>query len=98
MRVLVVEDEPRMAAVLRRGLAEDGFAVDVASTAAVALWLGREHPFDAMVLDVGLPDLDGFELLSELRRGACWTPVSCSPRATPWRTESAVSTSGRMTT
>src|SRR4051794_27268456 len=75
MRVLVVEDEPRMAALLRRGLTEDGFAVDVASTAAVGLWLGREHPFDAMILDVGLPDADGFQLLSELRRMACWAPV-----------------------
>jgi two-component system OmpR family response regulator len=75
MRVLVVEDEARMAALLRRGLAEEGFAVDVASTAAVGLWLGREHPFDAMILDVGLPDSDGFELLRELRRSACWAPV-----------------------
>jgi DNA-binding response OmpR family regulator len=41
----------------------------------VGLWLGREHPFDAMILDVGLPDSDGFELLRELRRSACWAPV-----------------------
>jgi two-component system, OmpR family, response regulator len=75
MRVLVVEDEPRMADVLRRGLTEDGCAVDVAGTAEDGAWYAAENPYDAIVLDVGLPGKDGFELLAGLREAGRWAPV-----------------------
>jgi two-component system, OmpR family, response regulator len=75
MRVLVVEDEPRMADVLRRGLTEDGCAVDMAGTAEDAAWYAAENPYDAIVLDVGLPGKDGFELLAGLRAAGHWAPV-----------------------
>ena len=75
MRVLVVEDEPAMASVLRRGLLESGMAVDVAGTGEEGLWLAAEQPYDALVLDVGLPDVDGLTLLRQLRRDGHWTPV-----------------------
>jgi two-component system OmpR family response regulator len=75
MRVLVVEDEPAMAAVLRRGLTEDGWAVDLAADGTDALWLGTENPYDALVLDLGLPDLDGLTVLARLRAAGRWAPV-----------------------
>jgi two-component system, OmpR family, response regulator len=75
MRVLVVEDEPAMAAVLRRGLAENGMAVDVAETGAEASWLIADQPYDAVVLDRGLPDGDGLDLLESWRGSARWVPV-----------------------
>jgi two-component system OmpR family response regulator len=75
MRVLVVEDEVKMAGLLKRGLEEEGYAVDVAGTGSDALWLGTENPYDAIVLDVMLPDQDGFEVCRQLRAGGRWAPV-----------------------
>jgi two-component system OmpR family response regulator len=75
VRTLVVEDEPEMAAVLRSGLVEAGFAVDVAGSGAEGIWLASEQPYDVMVLDLGLPDIDGLAALSQLRGRGCWTPV-----------------------
>jgi two-component system OmpR family response regulator len=75
MRVLVVEDSVRMADVLRRGLVEEGYAVDVVATGADAVWLASEAPFDAIVLDVVLPDFDGFEVCRRLRRADRWPPL-----------------------
>lgn len=75
MRVLVVEDEIKMAALLKRGLEEEGYAVDVAGDGTEALWLGTENPYDAIVLDVMLPDLDGFEVSRKLRGAGRWAPV-----------------------
>jgi two-component system OmpR family response regulator len=75
MRVLVVEDEVKMAGLLTRGLQEEGYAVDVARTGSEALWLGTENPYDAIVLDLMLPDLDGFEVCRQLRAGGRWAPV-----------------------
>jgi two-component system OmpR family response regulator len=75
MRVLVVEDEVRMAALLRRGLAEEGYAVDVAGDGADAVWRATEFSYDAVVLDVLLPGIDGFEVCRRLRDGGCWVPV-----------------------
>jgi DNA-binding response OmpR family regulator len=74
MRVLVVEDTPRMAALLLRGLTEEGYAVEVATNGIDAVWLATEQSFDAIVLDVVLPDIDGFEVCRRLRRSK-----SCSP-------------------
>src|SRR3990172_3807749 len=75
MRVLVVEDEIKMAPPLRRGLQEEGYAVDVAPTAEEALWLSRENPYDVILLDVMLPDGDGFEVCRKLREEGQWAPV-----------------------
>ena len=75
MRVLVVEDELRMAALLRRGLEEDGYAVDVASTGPDAVWQATEFGYDAVLLDLMLPGLDGVEVCRRLRTGGRWVPV-----------------------
>ncbi len=75
MRVLVVEDEIKMASLLKRGLEEEGYAVDVAGDGTEAIWLGTENPYDAIVLDVMLPDLDGFEVCRSLREKGKWAPV-----------------------
>src|SRR5207244_1328293 len=75
VRALVVEDELKMAALVRRGLVEEGYAADVARTGEEALWMAQAIPYDAIVLDVVLPDLDGFDLCRELRENGVWTPV-----------------------
>ena len=62
MRVLVIEDSAKMASLLRRGRTEEGYAVDVAANGVDGVWLATEQPFDAIVLDVVLPDIDGFEV------------------------------------
>jgi len=71
----VVEDEVKMAGLLKRGLEEEGYAVDLARTGSDAVWAGSETPYDAVVLDVMLPDLDGFEVCRQLRAGGRWAPV-----------------------
>jgi two-component system, OmpR family, response regulator len=75
MRVLVVEDEVKMAALLRRGLSEEGLAVDVAGEGERALLMARAADYDAVVLDVMLPGIDGFETCRRLRREGIWAPV-----------------------
>src|SRR5579862_8044399 len=75
MLVLVVEDEPKMAQLLKRGLTEEGHAADVAPTGEDALWMARAREYDAIVLDVMLPGVDGFAVCRELRAAEVWTPV-----------------------
>ncbi|HEX9994090.1 MAG TPA: response regulator transcription factor [Acidimicrobiales bacterium] len=75
MRLLVVEDEPKMADLLRRALGREGYAVDVAATGEEAIWLGTEHDYDAIVLDVMIPPPDGFEVCRRLRAAERWAPV-----------------------
>jgi len=75
MRLLVVEDDVKMAALVRRGLSEEGAAVDVARTGEDALWMAAAAPYDALVLDVMLPGIDGFETCRRLRDDGVWTPV-----------------------
>ncbi len=75
MRILVVEDEPKMAALLRRGFEEDGYAVDVASDGDDAIWLGTENDYDAVVLDVMLGATDGFDVCRRLRKSERWAPI-----------------------
>ena len=75
MRVLVVEDEPRMAALVERVLREEGAAVDVTASGADAVWMAASTPYEVVVLDVMLPDLDGFAVCRELRAQDIWTPV-----------------------
>jgi two-component system OmpR family response regulator len=75
MRILVVEDELKMASLLRRGLAEEGHAVDVARTGDDALWMARAVEYDAVVLDLMLPGIDGVEVCRRWREDGVWTPV-----------------------
>ena len=75
MRVLVVEDTARMGELIRRGLQEHGYAVDLAETGEDGLWLASENPYDAVVLDVLLPDFDGFEVCRRMREADRWSPV-----------------------
>jgi two-component system OmpR family response regulator len=79
VRVLVVEDSVKMAALLRRGLVEEGYAVDIANDGEEAVWLGGENAYDAIVLDVMLgqtaTSVDGFEVCRRLREAGRWSPV-----------------------
>jgi two-component system OmpR family response regulator len=75
VRVLIVEDELRMASLIRRGLVHEGLAADVTSSADEALWMAQAHDYDAVVLDVMLPDSDGFEVCRRLRGADVWVPV-----------------------
>ena len=75
MRVLVVEDEKRLAAGLRKGLEAECFAVDVALDGSDGLWMAREHPYDAIVLDILLPGTNGYKLCATLRQEGVWTPI-----------------------
>jgi two-component system, OmpR family, response regulator len=75
VRALIVEDELKMAALIRRGLTEEGYAADVARTGDDALWMARAAPYDVIVLDVMLPGRDGFAVCRELRDNGVWTPI-----------------------
>jgi two-component system, OmpR family, response regulator len=75
MRVLVVEDEPKMAALLRRGLERDGDVVDVTPRGEEALWMAQAREYDAIVLDVMLPGIDGFVTCRRLREAGVATGV-----------------------
>jgi len=75
VRVLIVEDEVKMAGLIRRGLREDGLAADVAIKGEDALWMAQATDYDAVVLDVMLPGIDGFETCRRLRGEGVWAPV-----------------------
>ena len=75
MRILVVEDELKMASLLQRGLVEEAHAADVARTGGDALVMARAVEYDAIVLDVMLPGLNGFEVCRQLREAGVWSPV-----------------------
>jgi two-component system OmpR family response regulator len=75
VRILVVEDDVKMAALVRRGLVEEGLAADVARTGDDALWMAAATDYDAIVLDVLLPGTDGFEVCRRLRESGRWSPV-----------------------
>jgi two-component system OmpR family response regulator len=75
VRVLVVEDDTEMAQLLQRGLREDGYAVDATGDGREAVWMASETPYSTVVLDAGLPGIDGFEVCRTLRRSGCWTPI-----------------------
>jgi two-component system, OmpR family, response regulator len=75
MRVLIVEDEPKMAGLIRRGLREEGYAADIAGRGEEALWMAGATDYDAIVLDVLLPGSNGFDICRELRRSGIWSPV-----------------------
>src|SRR5687767_1190538 len=75
MRVLVVEDEPKMASLIKRGLEEEGMAVDVTGRGEDAVWMAGSTEYDAVLLDLMLPGLGGFEVCRRLRADEVWTPV-----------------------
>jgi len=75
MRVLVVEDEKRLAEAVRNGLEQEGLAVDLALNGAEGLWMARENDYDAIILDLMLPGRNGFQICSDLRAEGIWTPI-----------------------
>ena len=75
MRVLIVEDEVKMASLIRRGLREEGMAADVAIKGEDALWMAGSTAYDAIVLDVMLPGINGFDACRRLREQGVWAPV-----------------------
>lgn len=75
MRVLVVEDDPKVAEVVRRGLEHSGFAVDVAGSGRESLWYANEFAYDVVVLDLNLPDIDGLDVCRQLRDRGAPTPM-----------------------
>ena len=75
MRVLVVEDEKRLAEAVRNGLEQEGFAVDLALNGDEGLWMARENDYDAIILDLMLPGRNGFQICSDLRAEGIWTPI-----------------------
>jgi len=75
MRILIVEDRAKMAGLIRRGLRKEGMASDVAGTGEDALWMAEATEYDAIILDVMLPGLDGFEVCRRLRGKGLWTPI-----------------------
>jgi DNA-binding response OmpR family regulator len=75
VRVLVVEDELRLAELIKDGLAGEGFAVDLARDGTEGLWLTSENPYDVVVLDVMLPGVNGYEICAKLREAGNWTPI-----------------------
>ncbi|MDX6607291.1 MAG: two-component system, OmpR family, response regulator [Solirubrobacterales bacterium] len=75
MRVLIVEDEIKLASVIRRGLRAEGLAADVAPRGEDAIWMAGATDYDAVVLDVMLPGIDGFEVCAKLREDSVWAPV-----------------------
>lgn len=75
MRLLVVEDEKKLAMSLKRGLESDGFAVDIALDGTDGLWMAEENVYDAIVMDIMLPGMNGYQLCGRLREAGDWTPV-----------------------
>ena len=75
MRILIVEDEPKMAGLIHRGLEREGMAADVAGNGEDALWRAQATEYDAIVLDVMLPGIDGFEVCGRLREAGVWSPI-----------------------
>jgi len=75
VRILVVEDEERLSDALKRGLEAEGFAVDVAATGTDGLWLATETDYDAIVLDIMLPGINGLKICRTLRDKRIWTPI-----------------------
>ena len=75
MRVLVVEDEKKLALSLKRGLEQDGFSVDVVFDGIDGKWMATENTYDAIILDIMLPGLNGYRVCRELRDEGNWTPI-----------------------
>ena len=97
MRILVVEDDTRVARAVKRGLEAEGYAVDVAATGEDGHWLATENDYDALVLDVLLPGPGGLDLCRRLREAGDWTPVLVLTGSTTRPTRHAPSTGAPTT-
>jgi two-component system OmpR family response regulator len=75
VRVLIVEDKVKLATVLRRGMRKEGLSADIAATGEEAVWMAASTPYDAVVLDVMLPGIDGLETCRRLRSQGVWAPI-----------------------
>jgi DNA-binding response OmpR family regulator len=75
MRILVVDDERTLALALKRGLQAEGASVDIALSGTDGLWMAQENPYDALILDIMLPGINGFEICNRLRQENNWTPI-----------------------
>jgi len=75
MKVLVVEDDKRLVATVKRGLEQEGYAVDAALDGTDGFWMASEHEYDAIVLDIMLPGINGYRLCADLREAGIWTPI-----------------------
>jgi len=75
VRVLLVEDEPHIASAVQRGLAAEGFVVDVAVDGQDGLWRATEHAYDVVILDIMLPKRNGYDVCRGMRAAGVWTPV-----------------------
>lgn len=94
-RILIAEDEPRISSFLERGLAANGYTTEVVDNGEAALALARSGRFELLVLDIGLPDMDGFNVVRELRRGDSSIPVlALTARATIRRDDFACLSNG----
>jgi DNA-binding response OmpR family regulator len=93
MRILAVEDQRRLAGAIKRGLETEGFAVDIAVDGEEGLWLAREQPYDAIVLDILLPKLNGYKICRTLRDEGNWTPIlMLSAKSGEWDEAEALDT------
>jgi DNA-binding response OmpR family regulator len=75
VKILLVEDEQRLAGVVKEGLVAEGFSVDIVADGITGLWAATTNPYDAIVLDIMLPGLNGYDVLKQLRNRKIWTPV-----------------------
>jgi two-component system, OmpR family, response regulator len=75
VRVLIVEDDKKVAGIVRRGLESEGFGVDVALNGNDGLWMASEGSYDVIVLDIMLPGMNGFKVCANLREAGNWTPI-----------------------
>jgi DNA-binding response OmpR family regulator len=73
--VLIIEDEELIASSLQQGLRQDGYVADVSGDGREGLWMATENDYDAIILDIMLPGLNGYKILDELRKATIWTPV-----------------------
>ena|ERR1700730_6625981 len=80
MKILVVADDKQLAATVKRALEQEGYAVDIALTGTDGRWLATEQEYDAIVLDVMLPGLNGYRLCAGLRDAGNWTPCRTAHR------------------
>ena len=75
MRILIVEDEVRLAAYVKRGLEAEGYSADVANDGEQGLWMATTNPYDAVILDIMLPKKNGYKVCAELRAAGNWVPI-----------------------
>ncbi|MGZ5054736.1 MAG: response regulator transcription factor [Methylobacter sp.] len=85
MRILVVEDEVKLCEQIQQFFADKGFAVDTANTGRDGYYMGKEYPIDAAVIDIGLPDFSGIELIKRLRKDKVTVPILILTARSRWQ-------------